>query len=317
MTTRDSGGRVSIIIPAYNSEAYLDEAIQSVLSQTYANTECIVVDDGSTDGTAAIAKGFGNRVIYVYQDNAERSAARNTGIAAATGEYLCFLDADDSYVSSKITDQVAFLEAHPQYHVVYSRVKFFRGDDERQYLDLLRRTPCGDILGELLYGNFITVHAPLLRKSVVTAVGGFDPRLSHNEDWEFFLRIALNGARFGFLDVAHAFCRFHEGNTSRNEISMHKSKWEVARRFVTEHLEDLRRKGIATDPVLAFHEADYGKALVANGQPAEGRRRIFNACRHSFPKREKYLLFAFLSYLLSTKTCASLGGGVYRGGGQH
>ena len=317
MTTHHHNERVSVIVPAYNSEAFLEEAIESVLSQTYADTECVVVDDGSTDGTASKAKGFGSRVTYVYQENAERSAARNTGIGAATGGYICFLDADDFYASNKLHEQVEFLKGHPEYDVVYSNVRFFRGDDDRQYLDVPRRTPDGNLLKELLYGNFITVNAPLFRKSAVIAAGGFDSRLSHNEDWEFFLRIALGGARFGFLDRVHSFCRFHDSNTSRDEIRMHKSKWEVVRRFVAEHLAELTQKGIVTAPVLAFHEADYGKALIANGQSAPGRRHIFNACRHSFPKREKYLSFALLSYLLGQKASAKLGGGVYRSGGSN
>ena len=87
--------RVSVIIPTFNSERYLAEAIDSVLSQTYQNIECIVVDDGSTDNTPAIVQGYGDRIRYIYQENAERSAARNRGIVAATGQYISFLDADD------------------------------------------------------------------------------------------------------------------------------------------------------------------------------------------------------------------------------
>jgi len=312
MMATETTGRVSVIIPAFNAESFLGEAIVSVLSQTYANIECIVIDDGSTDDTASVARGFEDRIRYVRQENAERSAARNAGIAMATGEYLSFLDADDSLSAAKIADQVQFLLAHPECGAVYSKVRFFRGNGERSFLSLDRPTPSGDILEQLLYGNFITVHAPLLRKSSVEEVGGYNRALSYNEDWEFFLRLALSSVRFGFIDEYHAFCRMHQSNTSRDEIRMHESKWQVVRQFVSEHTDELCRKGIDIRQVLSYHEADFGKALIANGRSGDGRRHIFDACRLPFPHRGKYLMFALFSYFLGPRICARFGGGVYR-----
>ncbi len=297
----EKNGRVSVIIPAFNSERFLAGAINSVLSQTYGNIECIVVDDGSNDNTAAIAKSYGRRILYAYKTNAERSAARNTGIGIATGQYISFLDADDSLASGKIAEQVDFLEGHPECGAVYSKVKFFRENEERLYFILHRPTPAGDILAPLLHGNFITVHSPLIRKSAVEAVGGFTPDLSHNEDWEFFLRLALSGISFGFLDEYHAFCRMHQSNTSRDEIRMHESKWQVINTFVSAHAEKLQRKQIDVQKELAYHEADYGKALIVYGRVNEGRHHIFTACRNRFPQRNKYLFFALASFLLNHK----------------
>lgn len=312
MTTSETSGRVSVIIPAYNAEKFVAEAIGSVISQMNSNIECIVVDDGSADNTGNIVKGFPDHVTYVHQNNAGRSIARNTGIGLATGQYISFLDADDFIAPLKIADQVAFLEKNADYDVVYSKVEFFRDEAPENYFPLERVTPSGDILEKLLYGNFITVHSPLIRKSTIEKVHGFNPALSHNEDWEFFLRLALSGARFGFINSNLAFCRMHAGNTSNDEIRMHESKLQVLRQFVSEHHEELRQKGIATEPVLAFHEADFGKALIANGKAKEGRCHIFIACRQSFPGRMKYLLFALLSYVLGSKMSARFGGGAYR-----
>ncbi|KAB0666165.1 glycosyltransferase [Oryzomonas japonica] len=314
MMTVGTGCRVSVIIPAFNSEQFLAEAITSVLSQTYINIECIVVDDGSTDSTSLVAEGFRDRIKYVHQENAERSAARNAGIAIATGDYLSFLDADDSLAVDKIVDQVYFLETHPEYGAVYSKVRFFREEGERSFFNLDRPTPTGAVLEQLLYGNFITVHSPLIRKSAVDTVIGFNRRLSHNEDWEFFLRLALSGVRFGFIDKYHAFCRMHQSNTSRDEISMHETKWQVVQQFVSEHADELHRQGIDTQQVVSYHEADFGKSLIANGRPDEGRNHIFSASRRSFPQRGKYFLFALLSYVLGQKLCARFGGGEYRTG---
>lgn len=300
-------GRVSVIIPAFNSERYLAEAVDSVLSQTYKNIECIVVDDGSTDNTPAIVQGYGDRIRYIYQENAERSAARNRGIAAATGQYISFLDADDFIDSAKIADQIAFLEEHPECAAVYSKVRFFRGDAGKTCFNLERQTPSGDILGQLLYGNFITVHSPLIRKFAVEETGGFNPVLAHNEDWDFFLRLSLSGCGFGFLNKYHAFCRMHQSNTSRDEIRMYESKWQVIKAFSSMHLHDLQCKQIDVQRVLAYHQADYGKALIVNGRMAEGRRHIFQACRSAFPERKKYFLFGLAAQMLGQKLIERLG----------
>src|SRR4051812_17019821 len=104
---------VSIIIPAYNSERYLRASLQSVLEQTYRDYEVIVVDDGSTDGTKAAVLGVEGSIRYIYQSNQGPSAARNTGIAAARGDFICFLDADDSWTPDKLAIQVEFMERNP------------------------------------------------------------------------------------------------------------------------------------------------------------------------------------------------------------
>lgn len=312
MLTAETNGRVSVIIPAFNSGRYLAETVNSVLAQTYGCTECIVVDDGSTDNTAAIAKGYGERIRYVYQENAERSAARNTGIAAASGQYLMFLDADDTIAPTKVAEQVAFLEQHQECAAVYSKVQFFRDDAERSHISLDRQTPAGDILGQLLYGNFIAVHSPLFRRSAIEAAGGFNPALAHNEDWDLFLRLAVSGCRFGFLDRCHAFCRMHQSNTSRDEIRMHESKWQVVSAFIQAHAHELQGRQIDIQRVLAYHEADFGKALIVHGRAAEGQRHILRACRTRFPGRGKYLLFSVAAPLLGQKLTGLLGRGRHR-----
>jgi glycosyltransferase involved in cell wall biosynthesis len=301
---------VSVIIPAYNCAAFLPSAIESVLAQSLGAVECIVVDDGSRDATAGVARSYPG-VTYIHQENAERSAARNNGLRHARGRYVCFLDADDTLAPEKLAEQAEFLDRHAECVAVYSRVLFFREQSPAELFPLKRSTPAGEILSRLLWGNFLTVHAPLIRREAALEVGGFDPTLSHNEDWEFFLRLALTGP-FGFLDRVHAYCRMHEGNTSHDELRMHHGKWQVACHFAAQHERELTLRGIAAAPALAYHEADYGKALISNGSGTEGRRRILNACRQPFPQRPKYLGYALLSLLLGPTFSARLGGGSYR-----
>src|ERR1035437_9168643 len=104
---------VSVIIPAYNSAAYLEDAIQGVMAQTFRDIEIIVINDGSTDQTGNIMSAYANQVVYIRQKNQGPSAARNRGINQANGKYVAFLDADDLYWPDKMSLQVGYLEAHP------------------------------------------------------------------------------------------------------------------------------------------------------------------------------------------------------------
>src|SRR5258705_2440500 len=104
---------VSVVIPTFNQAAYLREAIDSVLAQTWGNRECIVVDDGSTDGTQGIIASYGDRIVALRQDNRGAANALNAGIRAARGELICWLSSDDAYLPTKLEVQVAALLARP------------------------------------------------------------------------------------------------------------------------------------------------------------------------------------------------------------
>ena len=102
---------VSCIVPVFNGERYLAEALDSILAQTYRPVDLIVVDDGSTDGTAQVAAGYGERITYLYQENSGPAAARNKGIDAAQGEFVAFLDADDVWHEEKLARQMVRFDA--------------------------------------------------------------------------------------------------------------------------------------------------------------------------------------------------------------
>jgi glycosyltransferase involved in cell wall biosynthesis len=116
---------VSVMIGVYNGERYLGEAIDSVFAQTYRPLELIVVDDGSTDGSGAVAAGYGDRLTYAHQDNAGNGSARNHAVRLATGNVFAFLDADDRFVPEKLEWQWSALEADPSVDVVFGHVKEF------------------------------------------------------------------------------------------------------------------------------------------------------------------------------------------------
>jgi len=187
--------RVSIIIPTYNRSKLLRVALESALAQTYPNIEVIVVDDGSTDDTAMVMTQYAGRVTYLKQANQDVAAARNTGIRAASGEYLTFLDDDDLIMPTKIERQVRVLASQPEVGLVHCR--FYYADEDGNYLYKAGLLPEGEVLQELVCSNFVWVGAPLIRRQCLEQVGLFDEEIpAICADWDMWLRIAQAGYRF-------------------------------------------------------------------------------------------------------------------------
>ena len=191
---------VSIVIPCYNSERYLEESLLSVIAQTYENIEIVVVDDGSTDTTPAIiSRHTGDaRVCVVSQSNKGLAAARNAGLAASKGDYITFLDSDDIYMPSKIERQVAFLAEYPDAGLAYCRSGHFLDADPARVSYAYNKSvgATEPILRRLMHGNFINVNTAMVKKPVLDAVGGFDPKFRIGEDWDLWIRLAQSGCVF-------------------------------------------------------------------------------------------------------------------------
>lgn len=185
---------VSVIIPTYNRSRLLRLAIESVLAQTYPAIEIIVVDDGSTDDTAAMLEQYAGRLTYIRQANQGGTAARNAGLRAASGEYLTFLDHDDLMLPTKIERQVQMLNARPEIGLVHCRWHFIDQDGNR--LDKIGVLPEGDVLKRLVCGCFLWSGGPLIRRQCLDKVGLFDEAI-WSSDWDMWMRIAQAGYPFG------------------------------------------------------------------------------------------------------------------------
>jgi glycosyltransferase involved in cell wall biosynthesis len=198
---------VSVIIPVYNGERYLAEAIESVLSQTHRPLELLVVDDGSTDGTADVARSY-PEARTIHQPNRGHGAAKNAGAAAARGEFLAFLDADDVWAPDKLRLQVAYLEANDDVGCVLCNMANFLelGQAEPPWLG-----PAG--LSEV---PAYIPSALLVRKTVFEEVGGFDPTYRHANDIDFHLRAVEAGAGVGRVDQLLLHRRIHNSNLSHD-----------------------------------------------------------------------------------------------------
>jgi GT2 family glycosyltransferase len=217
--------RVSAIIPAWNAAPYLGDAVRSALAQEGAEVEVVVVDDGSTDATPAVIASFGGRIRSVRQENRGLPAARNAGIAAATGELIAFLDADDTWEPAKSRLQVAHLAAHPRCGLVFCDV--YRIDaGGRRIAPILgaqaAAVPSGRCFDRLFLGNFVLVPAVMVRRSVLEQVGPrgpFDETLRSCEDYDLWLRIA-EVAEIGIVPQPLASWREHAGQMSRHRDRM-------------------------------------------------------------------------------------------------
>jgi glycosyltransferase involved in cell wall biosynthesis len=228
-------GLVSIIIPCFNYGHFLTDALSSVRVQSFENWECLIVDDGSTDDTATVAKKFvakDSRYLLIRQNNQGLAAARNTGIRAAKGEYIQLLDADDRLESDKLRVQANLLQVNDSVDLVYGEAAFFlsekpeilylsSGDSDEDWM--ARVTGHGSILlSHLVTNNIMVVNAPLFRQRLVANCGHFNEALSAHEDWEFWLRCALNGATFQYLEAngTRALVRSHSESMSTDRLHM-------------------------------------------------------------------------------------------------
>ncbi len=206
--------RVSVVIPAYNSAAFLREAIQSVLNQTYSDFEVVVVDDGSTDNTESVVRSFGDRVSYLKQDNRGAGAARNHGIKRSKGKYVAFLDSDDLWLPGKLAEQIPLLDRDAEIGLVYSdwAVVPEQGDAEPSYL---RNRPAasGYVFDELVQSGFILTSGTVVRRSCLDEVGDFDETLSIAQDFDLWLRICYRW-KIARVNKPFVIKRNRDGNLS-------------------------------------------------------------------------------------------------------
>ena len=262
--------KVSVIIPIYNQAKFIDNAIESVLKQSYQDFEIIVINDGSTDHTEAMVKGFIDfRIRYIcHKKNLCLSEARNTGIRASRGEYIALLDADDEFLPEKLDMQVKLLQNEP-YDVGVVCAWSFNIDENGNYISkrcLPRKE--GYIFKDLLSTNYLSVPALLIRRECFEKVGLFDSSLDGQEDWDMWIRIA-KFYKFSLIKIPLAKRRIHP-----HRISYHlERKVVTAKRIIKKHINELKiRRNIHSR-----HYFYIGRRYCYMGKTGIGRRFLYKA----------------------------------------
>jgi glycosyltransferase involved in cell wall biosynthesis len=206
---------VSAVITCRDYGRFLVEAIESVLAQTYPNLEVLVVDDGSTDDTAAVAARYAQRgVRYLHRPQGGAGRARNTGLAATSGPLVAFLDADDAWLPDRVAIGVAHLQRHPEVALVAAH-SFACDRDMRpsSIVHALRRPASGRVLDRLLVDNVVlNPSSVLVRRAALEEAGGFS-EIAFGEDWDTWLSIAERHP-IGFADRVVALVRRHAGSVT-------------------------------------------------------------------------------------------------------
>jgi glycosyltransferase involved in cell wall biosynthesis len=269
--------RVSVIVPTYNRADVLRESVASALQQTRPPAEIIIVDDGSTDDTAAVCRYLPEAVRYIRQENAGVSAARNRGIREANGEWLAFLDSDDVWEPGKLEVQLAMLEGNPSadwcatgctvvdgegkplpglqsFERVFEAIgPVSEGGVEDHFGRWLTRTETevrghrhvgfdGDFFEVLLHGNVVLPSSAMVRRGVFEAVGGFDEALRLAEETEFFHRLAV---RSPGIMVMSRLVRYRTAQAG--SLTNPKNAGSLIRNAIVSAERAVARRGVLTD----------------------------------------------------------------------
>ncbi len=209
---------VSVIIPAYNAARYLAQAVDSVLAQTHQELDLIVIDDGSTDETQQVLSRYASSLRYFYQPNQGVAVARNRGIAECHGDYVAFLDADDTWRPQKLQRQLDALLHGRGPEVCYCARELV--DEQLQTLTVTQTARRASALEDLLLmgGNFVGgPSAVMVRRDLLQRVGGFDRDMSQCADWDMWIRLAML-SEFIYVDEPLTTYRQHDANMSRDIV---------------------------------------------------------------------------------------------------
>jgi glycosyltransferase involved in cell wall biosynthesis len=260
---------VSVVIATFNRAALIPGVIQSVLAQSYKNIEIIVVDDGSTDGTKNIIDQFKQKIQYIYTENGGPAHARNTGMKAAQGKYIAFLDSDDLYLPHKLELQVAFLESHPEVGMVCTELSGFNDNgvfeeyhlrsyhqsykwhnwsykdiysDHGEFTCSAVKKPVpyyrGNIFRYALLGSLVMSNTIMFHKNILTIVGYQNENYRNAEDLEFVVRICKHCIT-GFIDYPTYLYRYH-----KDQISLINQKWTTEKALLAIRVEKVMLQAV-------------------------------------------------------------------------
>jgi len=290
---------ISVIIPTYNCDKYICEALDSVLHQTYSDYEIIVIDDGSTDTTREIIENKFQTVRYYYVENNGVAAARNLGILMAQGELIAFLDADDKWLPEKLEKQVALFEANKNVSMVFTENYFFNEQGISEFSANKKiRLMHGNIVRNIFLNSYVVTSTVMVRRSVFDHVGMFEEELSVAEDDNMWMRI---GFKYGIalLDEKLVMYRMTAGSLSSdfNALIIGGNKQiEILQIRYSELYDSLGSFTIRKKYADLYYSQAYRD--FTQGNYATSRTRFIDSFTN-YPFRLRSLLYIFSTYLPS------------------
>jgi glycosyltransferase involved in cell wall biosynthesis len=296
---------ISVVIPAYNAGRFVNRTIDSVLVQSLPADEIIIVDDGSTDNTAEVVKSYGPEVRYIYQQNAGDAAARNTGIAAAKGDWIAFLDHDDEWLSDKLQLQMELLNRNPQLLWCASN---------RYQSDSIRKLAAGNVTkiqkaleaGEFFKDYFtaaakeicpVITSTMLIRRDVFEQVGNFDPFWIRCADLDMWWRIAYKFPRIGYIAEPLVLIHLDVENVVSTRTRLEGKRGLQSRKLIAKHLELAKQNNCLRtfEPYARKILIDKIFTMLYHGFKQDARDTVeqFSAIVPSYCQLAVYLLSTF------------------------
>ena len=219
---------VSIIIPTYNSSKYIEDALNSVITQDYVNKEIIIVDDGSSDDTIAKLTPYLDEIKIIKQKNMGSGAARNNGLENSNGKYIAFLDSDDLWLPGKLSAQIEYLEEHPDVKLVYGSWDSFKNDPVQEIKSLsntaitsteIDRESSGWIYDKLIEDCIVWTSTVVMHRELLTTVGYFDVNLRRGQDYDYWLRVSRVTQIHKLLNLVSLY-RIHNESITRRPLDI-------------------------------------------------------------------------------------------------
>lgn len=315
---------VSVIIPAYNAEKFIADALESVFAQTYRPLEIIVIDDGSTDETVKIVKNYQTsftgkfsetsktnetNLIYIYQQNSGPSKARNTGINAAKGEYIAFLDADDIWTKDKLEKQIHLFNKDQTIDIVFSNVKktkvkngktetfvmFNRHNLDKTFFghEYLVLNP----VEKLLKINFMLTPSVIIKKTCFKEGFFFNEKRHYVEDWELWLKMSLYFT-FGYVNDVCVHKIERGDGLSSNKLDMYLSTMDIMESFIENNKIEIDKLNLKDNFLSQYLKDQYkwmGYYLMQNKNNKLARVYYKKSLKEAFDLKTTF--YYFLSFL--------------------
>ena len=288
---------VSVVIPAYNASKYIAQTLESVLRQSLPADEILVVDDGSTDDTGAIAARFGAPVRVIRIPNSKLPAARNLGVREARGEWIAFVDSDDLWEENKLERQMQELTHHPEADLCYTgRILLVEAaDGSTAFGDVIQVPPATTIQEEMLRTNKFPPSCVVIRRSTFLEVGGHDTTFPFVEDWELWLRLLQAGVKFTECPEPLLQYRVHPNNMTHNAIPLLDGADRVYRMHIMPKFSGLNR-WVRYYAFRGRLESNAAQVLRAKGDPRHLSMMAASIFHRPFYDPHRYKIMLHMLY---------------------